>query len=47
MQITVTTKQLDLQEDRLTVLRKEIAELGEKQAEEQQKLEDMVQHINL
>jgi len=41
------TKQLDTQEDRLAVLRKEIAELGEKQAEEQQKLEDMVQHINL
>jgi hypothetical protein len=41
------TKQLDAQEDRLTVLRKEIAELGEKQAEEQQKLEDLVQHINL
>jgi len=41
------TKQLDSQEDRLTVLRKEIAELGEKQAAEQQKLDDMVQHINL
>jgi hypothetical protein len=41
------TKQLDTQEDRLTVLRKEIAELEEKQGEEQQKLEDMVQHINL
>jgi DNA repair exonuclease SbcCD ATPase subunit len=41
------TKQLDSQEDRLTVLRKEIAELGEKQATEQQKLEEMVQHINL
>jgi hypothetical protein len=41
------TKQLDSQEDRLTVVRKEIAGLGEKQAEEQQKLEDMVQHLNL
>jgi hypothetical protein len=41
------TKQLDSQEDRLAVLRKEIAELGEKQAAEQQKLDDMVQHINL
>lgn len=41
------TKQLDSQEDRLNSLHKEIAELGEKQAEEQQKLEDMVQHINL
>jgi hypothetical protein len=41
------TKQLDSQEDRLTVLRREIAELEEKHAEEQQKLEDMVQHIML
>jgi hypothetical protein len=41
------THQLDSQEDRLNLLHKEIAVLGEKQALEQQKLEDMVQHITL
>ncbi len=41
------TKQLDLQEDRLTALHREIADLQTKRAEEQQKLEDMVQHISL
>jgi hypothetical protein len=41
------TRQLDSQEDRLNLLHKEIAVLGEKQALEQQKLEDMVQHITL
>ena len=41
------TRQLDSQEDRLNLLHKEIAELEQKQAAEQQKLEDMVQHITL
>ena len=41
------TRQLDLQEDRLSSLHKEIADLQQKKAEEQQKLEDMVQHITL
>jgi hypothetical protein len=41
------THQLDSQEDRLNLLHKEIAELQGKQAQEQQKLEDMVQHITL
>lgn len=40
-------KQLDSQEDRLNTLHKEIADLQQKQSEEQQKLEDMVQHITL
>lgn len=41
------TRQLDSQEDRLSTLHKEIATLRERRAEEQQKLEDMVQHITL
>ncbi len=41
------TRQLDSQEDRLSSLHKEIADLQQKKAEEQQKLEDMVQHITL
>lgn len=41
------THQLDSQEDRLTLLHKELADLQQKQAGEQQKLEDMVQHISL
>ena len=41
------TRQLDSQEDRLNILHKEIVDLQQKQALEQQKLEDMVQHINL
>ena len=41
------THQLDLQEDRLALLHKEITGLQEKQGQEQQKLEDMVQHITL
>ncbi|HZR66407.1 MAG TPA: hypothetical protein VFA85_14770 [Terriglobales bacterium] len=41
------THQLDLQEDRLNALHKEISDLQVRQAQEQQKLEDMVQHINL
>jgi hypothetical protein len=41
------THQLDSQEDRLNLLHKEIAGLQEKEAQEQQKLEDMVQHITL
>jgi len=41
------THQLDSQEDRLNTLHKEIAELEQKRAAEQQKLEDMVQHITL
>ena len=40
-------KQLDSQEDRLNTLHKEIADLQQKQSEEQQKLEEMVQHITL
>ena len=41
------TRQLDSQEDRLSALHKEIADLQRTQAAEQQKLEDMVQHITL
>ena len=41
------THQLNLQEDRLSLLHKEISELEQKQNGERQKLEDMVQHINL
>ena len=41
------TRQLDSQEDRLTALHKEMADLQQKKAGEQQKLEDMVQHITL
>jgi hypothetical protein len=41
------TRQLNSQEDRLTVLHKEINELEQKQNAERQKLEDMVQHITL
>ena len=41
------TKQLDSQEDRLNVLNREISDFQEKQAQEQQKLEDMVQQITL
>lgn len=41
------THQLDSQEDRLNLLHREITELEQKQAVEQQKLEDMVQHITL
>ena len=41
------THQLNSQEDRLTLLHKEITGLQEKQSQEQQKLEDMVQHITL
>jgi hypothetical protein len=41
------TRQLDSQEDRLNALQKQIADLQEKHAAEQQKLEDMVQHITL
>jgi predicted nucleic acid-binding Zn-ribbon protein len=41
------THQLDSQEDRLNLLHKEIAGLQEKETQEQQKLEDMVQHITL
>lgn len=41
------TKQLDSQEDRLTALNKEIADLQLKQSQEQQKLADMVQQIAL
>lgn len=41
------THQLDTQEDRLTALHKEIGELSKRRADEQQRLEDMVQHITL
>jgi hypothetical protein len=41
------TRQLDSQEDRLSLLHKEIADLQQRQAVEQQKLDDMVQHISL
>jgi predicted nucleic acid-binding Zn-ribbon protein len=41
------TKQLDSQEDRLTTLHKEMADLQQKHDDEQEKLEDMVQHITL
>lgn len=45
--LTRYTHQLDSQENRLNLLHKEIAGLQEKEAQEQQKLEDMVQHITL
>jgi hypothetical protein len=41
------TKQLDSQEERLSALNKEIADLQQKQAQEQQKLDDLVQQIAL
>jgi hypothetical protein len=41
------TKQLDSQEDRLSALNKEIADLQQKQAQEQQKLDEMVQQVAL
>src|SRR5262249_39385301 len=41
------THQLDTQEDRLTALHKEIGDLSKRKADEQQKLDDMVQHISL
>ena len=41
------THQLNSQEDRLSLLHKEITELEQKQNAERQKLEDMVQHITL
>ena len=41
------THQLDTQEDRLTALHKEIGDLSKRRADEQQRLEDMVQHITL
>lgn len=41
------THQLDSQEDRLNLLRKEITELEQKQNVERTKLDEMVQHINL
>jgi hypothetical protein len=41
------TRQLDTQEDRLNILHKEVADLQQRTALEQQKLEDMVQHITL
>jgi len=41
------TRQLDSEEDRLNILHKEIADFEQRQAEEQQKLENMVQHITL
>lgn len=41
------TKQLDSQEDRMNTLNKEIAESQQKQAQEQQKLDEMVQQITL
>jgi hypothetical protein len=41
------TRQLDSQEDRLNLLHKEITDLQQKQGQEQQKLEEMVQHITL
>jgi hypothetical protein len=41
------TKQLDSQEDRLGTLNKEIADLQQKQAQEQQKLDDMAQQVAL
>ena len=39
--------QLDAQEDRLSAFHKEISDLSKGIADEQQKLEDMVQHITL
>jgi uncharacterized protein with NAD-binding domain and iron-sulfur cluster len=41
------TKQLDSQEDRLTTLNKEIPDLHQKQAQEQQRLDEMVQPISM
>jgi len=41
------TRQLGSEEDRLSVLRQQIVDLDERQAEEQQRLETMVQHITL
>ena len=41
------TKQLDSQEDRLSTLNQKIVDLQQKQAQEQQKLDDMVQQITL
>jgi hypothetical protein len=41
------TKQLDSQEDRLSALNKEIGDLQQKQAQELQKLDDMVQQVAL
>jgi hypothetical protein len=41
------TKQLDSQEDRLNTLNKEIADLQQRQSQEQQKLDAMVQQITL
>jgi hypothetical protein len=41
------TKQLDSQEDRLNILNKEIADLQQRQGQEQQKLDAMVQQITL
>jgi hypothetical protein len=41
------TKQLDSQEDRLNTLNKEISDLQGKQAQEQQKLDDLVQQITM
>ena len=41
------TKQLDSQEDSLNTLNKDIAALQQKQAQEQQKLDEMVQQITL
>lgn len=41
------TKQLDSQEDRLSVLKQQIDDLNQKQDAEQQKLDDMVQQITL
>jgi hypothetical protein len=41
------TKQLDSQEDRLNTLNKEIADLQQRQGQEQQKLDAMVQQITL
>jgi uncharacterized coiled-coil protein SlyX len=41
------TKQLDSQEDRLSTLNKEVADLQQKQAQEQQKLGEMVQQVAL
>jgi uncharacterized coiled-coil protein SlyX len=41
------TRQLDSQEDRLSTLNKEIADLQQKHSQEQAKLEEMVQKIAL
>ena len=41
------TKQLDSQEDSLNTLNKEIADLQQRQGQEQQKLDEMVQQITL